>query len=203
MSLPAREALDRAIAAVRAGQLIVVPTDTVYGIATRADRAEATARLFAAKERDPSVDLPVFVASLEEAADVAGLDARARTLAHAFWPGRLTMVLPRSKRSGSWQLGASEGTIGLRIPGHPLALAVTQEAGPLAVTSANRSGEPVATTADELVAVFGDAVEVYLCEERPLPSHASTVVDVTGDDLVILREGPIGRAELNQALDRA
>ena len=203
MSVLPGEVLDEAVAAVRAGRLIVLPTDTVYGIATRADDPKATARLFEAKRRDPGVDLPVFVASLDEAGRIARLDERSRALARAFWPGALTMVVPRASASEAWELGGSRGTIGLRVPGHRLALAVTAAAGPLAVTSANRSGEPVLTTSDELVAAFGDAVEVYLCEEAPLPTHASTVVDLTGPDLKVLREGPIAREALDEALRQA
>jgi tRNA threonylcarbamoyl adenosine modification protein (Sua5/YciO/YrdC/YwlC family) len=192
--------LDAAIRAARGGKLIVVPTDTVYGVATRADDVEATDRLFEAKRRDHAVDLPVFVPSLDEAERVASLDARARALAARYWPGGLTMVLPRSSQSAAWSLGASTDTIGLRVPAHPLAAAVTEGVGALAITSANLSGQPVATTADELVSAFGDRVEVYLCEDEPLPSRASTVVDLTGPDLRILREGPISMAELEEVL---
>ena len=194
--------IDEAVEAARAGNLIVVPTDTVYGVGTRADDPAATARIFEAKGRDRGAALPVFVGSAAEAQHVAVLDERALALAEAFWPGGLTLVLTRTAASSAWDLGdASPDTVGLRVPGHPVARAVAEGVGALAITSANRSGTPVATTADQLVAVFGDAVEVYICEDEPLTTRASTVVDLTGGDLRILREGPIDAAALAEVLE--
>jgi len=193
-------ALEDAIEAARAGKLVVVPTDTVYGIGTRADDPAATARLIEAKGRPRELHLPVFVSSPDAARKVAVLDERAEKLARAFWPGPLTIVLPRRDASHGWVLGGDGASIGLRIPGHPLARALTEGVGALAATSANRSGEPVCTTCDEVEATFGDAVEVYLCEEQPLPSTASTVADLTGDQLRVLRPGAIEEADLKTAL---
>ncbi|MEX0991526.1 MAG: L-threonylcarbamoyladenylate synthase [Actinomycetota bacterium] len=192
--------LDDAVRAVRAGRLVVLPTDTVYGIGTRADDPEATARLFAAKGRLSDAELPVFAPTTGAALRLAVFDDRAELLARAFWPGALTMVLPRTEESRDWALGGNSDTIGLRIPGHRLARAVTLGTGPLAISSANRSGSPVGTTCDELVAVFGDLVDVYLCEDEPLPSLASTVVDLTRPELAILRAGSVTEADLARAL---
>jgi len=149
---------DARLAADRGG-LIVFPTDTVYGIGCRPDVASATARLFGAKERPRGLTLPVLAGSTAAARAIARFDDRADRLAFALWPGALTMVLPRTPVSESWDLGGEEATIGVRVPDHPMALALLA-AGPLATTSANRSGEPPATTCDALVG----------CSERPSTS---------------------------------
>jgi tRNA threonylcarbamoyl adenosine modification protein (Sua5/YciO/YrdC/YwlC family) len=180
-----------AVAAAREGALIVFPTDTVYGIATRPDVAAATARLFDAKSRPRDLTLPVLAASAAHARLVALFDARADRLAAACWPGGLTLVLPRTPRSEDWDLGGDRASIGVRVPAHPLALAVLAATGPLATTSANRSGALPATTCDELVAAFGGDVEVYLCQDDPLTGTASTVVSLLGPTLEILRVGDL------------
>jgi len=190
-----------AAAAALGGALVVLPTDTVYGIGTRPDDPSATGRVFAAKGRPRDLELPVLVASLVSAASVAVFDGRARALAERFWPGPLTIVLPRSAGSTSWDLGGDPATVGVRQPRHRLALAVLERAGPLAVTSANRSGSPPALTCDELEATFGDLVEVYLCEEAPLVGAPSTVVDLAHGAAEILREGAVPGNDVRAALD--
>jgi tRNA threonylcarbamoyl adenosine modification protein (Sua5/YciO/YrdC/YwlC family) len=190
-----------AAAAALGGALVVLPTDTVYGIGTRPDDPSATGRVFAAKGRPRDLELPVLVASLVSAASVAVFDGRARALAERFWPGPLTIVLPRSTGSTAWDLGGDPATVGVRQPRHRLALAVLERAGPLAVTSANRSGSPPALTCDELEATFGDLVEVYLCEEAPLVGAPSTVVDLAHGAAEILREGAVPGNDVRAALD--
>ena len=111
------------------------------------------------------------------------------------------MVLPRTAASKGWELGGEAGTVGVRIPHHPLALALLARSGPLAVTSANRSGEPPARDADALATVFGDQVAVYLCEEAPLAATASTVLDATGPEPRILRPGAITEDDIRRFLD--
>jgi tRNA threonylcarbamoyl adenosine modification protein (Sua5/YciO/YrdC/YwlC family) len=179
-----------AIAAARRGELVVLPTDTVYGIATRPDDPAATARVFEAKHRPSDLTLPILVASIDDARAVGLLDDRAERLAAALWPGALTIVVPRAPRSRDWDLGGDPASIGIRIPHHRLARAVL-DGGPLAATSANRSGEAPATTCEELHEVFGDAVAVYLCDERPLIGRASTVVSLLGPTPAVLRAGDI------------
>ncbi len=188
------------MAAALRGELIVMPTDTVYGVGTRPDRPAATASLFAAKGRPRDLELPVLVASPASAWDVAVMDERAARLAAALWPGALTLVLPRSAGSVTWDLGGDPATIGVRVPRHPLALSVLDGAGPLAMTSANRSGEPPVSTCSELVEVFGDAVSVYLCEDVPLPGRASTVLDLAHGEPRILREGEVLPADIHRIL---
>ena len=190
------EAADAALA----GRLIVLPTDTVYGIGTRPDDAAATARLFRAKGRARNVPLPVLAPSTAAARVVSSLDDRAERLAARVWPGAVTLVLRRTVRSERWDLGDDGSTIGIRVPAHPLALAVLARSGPLAVTSANRSGEPTPGGCDELRRTFGDAVSVYLCAAEELPAVPSTVVDLTAAEPRILREGNLDAAELERML---
>jgi len=192
--------VEEAIGAALRGELIVLPTDTVYGIGTRPDVPEATAALFAAKGRPRDLELPVLVPSPASAADVARLDDRAHRLADALWPGALTLVLARTAESRPWDLGGDPETVGVRVPHHPLAVAVLAGTGPLAVTSANRSGEPTPAGCADLQEVFGDAVSVYLCEETPLTGTASTVVDLAHGAPAILREGSIGERTILELL---
>ena len=172
------------------------PTDTVYGIGCRPDVASATARLFGAKDRPRGLTLPVLAGSTAAARAIARFDDRADRLAFALWPGALTMVLPRTPESESWDLGGEDATIGVRVPDHPMALALLA-AGPLATTSANRSGEPPATTCDALVEVFGEAVDVYLCQDDALAGAASTVVSLVGE-LEIVRVGAVDPTDIER-----
>jgi L-threonylcarbamoyladenylate synthase len=185
-----------AAAAALAGELIVFPTDTVYGIGTRPDDPAAIERVFRAKRRPRDLELPVLVASVEEARAVAVFDDRAERLATALWPGPLTLVLPRRADASRWDLGGDPATVGVRAPHHPMALAILAGTGALAVTSANLSGGGPAETCDELRALFGDQVAVYLCQDEPLEGVASTVVDLAHGPAAILREGSLARDAL-------
>lgn len=185
-----------AVAAARRGQLIVFPTDTVYGIGTRPDDPMATARVFEAKRRSRELELPVLVADVDTARRVAVLDDRAERLAAACWPGPLTLVLPRGGDAARWDLGGDPATVGLRPPRHPVALALLSKTGPLAISSANRSGEPPPATCDELRALFADEVAVFLCQDEPLEGLASTVLDLAHGPARILRAGSVTGAEL-------
>jgi L-threonylcarbamoyladenylate synthase len=189
-----------AAAAARRGEPIVFPTDTVYGLGTRPDDPSATARIFEAKGRPRDLELPVLVASIEDARSIAAFDDRATRLAAALWPGPLTIVAPRSPASAGWDLGGDPATVGVRIPRHRLALAVLMATGPLAVTSANRSGEPPVTTCEGLRAVLGGSVAVYLCEDRPLEGVASTVVDLAHGPARVLRRGGLPAEAIRELL---
>jgi L-threonylcarbamoyladenylate synthase len=184
-----------AIAAARRGDLIVFPTDTVYGIAARPDDAKATDRLFDAKRRPRDLTLPVLVSNTGQAREIARFDDRAARLAQGLWPGALTLVLPRTPASEWWDLGGDRSSIGVRVPDHPLALAVLA-GGALATTSANRSGEAPASTCAELLEAFGGDVEVYLCQDDPLVGAPSAVVSLLGDPPQILRPGNLDPAEI-------
>ncbi len=187
MSDPIREAAD----AARRGELVVFPTDTVYGIGTRPDYPASTELLFEAKRRSHDLDLPVLVAGAGTARNLGVFDRRAELLAGALWPGALTIVLPRAPASRGWNLGNDPDNIGLRVPHDPLALALLAAAGPLAVTSANRSGEPTPADCDGLRDAFGELVAVYLCREEPLVGTPSTVVELAEPEIRVLREGSV------------
>lgn len=189
-----------AAAAAGRGELIVFPTDTVYGIGTRPDDPAATARLFEAKRRPRDLELPVLVATTAAARAVAVFDERAEWLAAALWPGPLTLVLPRGADASAWNLGGDPATVGVRAPHHPLALALLADTGPMAVTSANRSGTPPVETCDELQELFGDHVAVYLCQEEPMAGVASTVLDLAHGPATIIREGSLSRETLIELL---
>jgi tRNA threonylcarbamoyl adenosine modification protein (Sua5/YciO/YrdC/YwlC family) len=158
--------------------------------------------LFEVKGRSRELSLPVLVANAEAAETLAHFDDRADRL-RGLWPGALTIVLPRTDVSRSWELGGDGDTIGLRAPRHLLATSVLLAAGPLATTSANRSGEPPARTCEDLQQAFGDSVAVYLCRNDPAgragSDAASTVIDLAHGDARIIREGgvdPLRIAEL-------
>jgi L-threonylcarbamoyladenylate synthase len=198
LDAPVRQAADAALG----GAPIVFPTDTVYGIGARPDDPAATARLFEAKARPRDLEFPVLVPSAEAARRIAAFDERAEALVLAFWAGPLTIVLPRAGSSRGWDLGGDPNTIGVRMPHHPLTLAVLARTGPLAVSSANRSGEPTPTTCDELRHVFGDEVAVYLCSDEPLGQVASSVIDLSGGEPRMLRTGAVSEDDVLEALRR-
>ena len=195
--------IEQAAAAALDGAPIVFPTDTVYGIGTRPDDPTATARLFVAKARPRDLELPVLVPSVEWARAIAAFDERAEALALAFWAGPLTIVLSRAEASRGWDLGGDPGTIGVRMPHHPLTLALLTHTGPLAVSSANRSGEPTPSSCEELRGVFGEMVAMYLCADGPLGRVASSVVDLTGGEPQMLRTGAVSEDDVREALRRS
>jgi L-threonylcarbamoyladenylate synthase len=195
------EALQAATEAVNAGGLVVFPTETVYGIACRPDDPAATNRLFEAKRRPRGLNLPVLASSAQEALDLAVPSDAGRRLAGAFWPGPITLVLPRAERTKDWSLGEATESIGIRVPDHGVTLALLRRAGPLAATSANISGMQPLGDRVALEAAFGDAVAVYLVIRRAARGPAgrsSTVVDLTGPKLRVVREGPIDAAEISR-----
>jgi tRNA threonylcarbamoyl adenosine modification protein (Sua5/YciO/YrdC/YwlC family) len=186
--------------AALAGRLIVLPTDTVYGIGTRPDDPSATRALFEAKGRPRDLELPVLVATVPQARAIAAFDDRADRVA-SLWPGAVTIVLPRTAASAMWDLGGTPETIGVRVPHDPTALAVLARTGPLAVTSANRSGRATPASCDGLQQIFGDLVDVYLCDEAPRQLSPSTVVDLSAPDARILRAGSLD-AEIRRLVAR-
>lgn len=187
--VPPAAAIAAAADALRSSQIIGMPTDTVYGIAARFDDDQATAALFRAKKRPADLELPVLVADAEQAAALGDLGPAAATLIERFWPGALTLVV-RRRPAVRANLGTDAETIGLRCSEHPVAAALCLAVGSLATTSANRHGEPAATTAAEVERTLGAALALVLDAGRcgGLPS---TVVDVTGQTPTLLREGRI------------
>jgi L-threonylcarbamoyladenylate synthase len=194
---PEDPALDLAAEALAAGELAVVPTDTVYGVAARPDVAGATERLFEAKRRPWRLMLPVLVAGTGDARRIAWMDVAADKLAARFWPGALTMVLPRTDVSMPWELGEARDTVGVRVPANEMVLELLARTGPLAVTSANRSGDPTPSDCAGVRVVLGDAVAVYLCTGVLDSDLPSTVVDLMGPGHRVLREGAIGARDID------
>src|SRR5947208_3129299 len=187
---PPPAAIDAAVRALAAGQLIAIPTDTVYGLAADPFHTGAADRLFAAKRRPRDLELPVLVCDVDQALTLAiGVPASARRLIERFWPGALTVVLPRNPDVAA-DLGSDEATIGVRCPAHPVPIALCRAAGPLATTSANLHGESTLPTPADIAAEFGDQLAVVL-DAGPCEGAPSTVVDCTGVELKLLREGRI------------
>lgn len=184
-------ALDEAVHVVSRGGLVVLPTDTVYGIGADAFTPPAVAALLAAKGRGRQSPPPVLVPAVQTLDGLAtDVPDAVRALVAAFWPGGLTVIL-RSQPSLAWDLGDAHGTVALRMPDHPTALALLQRTGPLAVSSANLTGRPAATTAPAAAADLGTSVQVYL-DAGPVPGGvASTIVDATGAELRLVRAGAV------------
>ncbi|MEU6642068.1 L-threonylcarbamoyladenylate synthase [Saccharomonospora sp. NPDC046836] len=185
------DGLRAAASAVRSSRLVVMPTDTVYGIGADAFDPGAVRSLLQAKHRGPDMPVGVLVGSWSTVDGlVLGVSQQARALIEAFWPGDLSLVLPHAP-SLNWDLGTTKGTVMLRMPLHPVALELLREVGPMAVSSANVSGRPAAATAQEAQEQLGDSVSIYLDggpSGEPVPS---TIVDLTGDGPVLLREGAV------------
>ncbi len=186
--------------ALAAGAVVAIPTDTVYGLAVAPGLRDAIGALFALKGRPVHVALPVLVADLAQAADLVADEASAglRRLAGAFWPGPLTIVVAAA-RGRRYALGGDGGSIGLRCPGHPLALELLARTGPLAVTSANRHGAAPCTSADEVGRTFGDLLPLVL-DGGVCDGTASSVVSLLGPRPDLLRAGPVGLDEIVAAL---
>jgi L-threonylcarbamoyladenylate synthase len=189
--------LKAAVEAVRRGELIVLPTDTVYGIGAEAFSPAAITSLLAAKQRGRDMPPPVLVGTVRAAtALVEELSDAGRDLIGEFWPGGLTLVC-RAQRMLSWDLGDTRGTVAIRMPLHPVALDLLKETGPLAVSSANVSGMPAAATVDEAVDQLGDTVAVFLDDGPATGGVPSTIVDLTGVIPKLLRAGAIPVDDLN------
>jgi L-threonylcarbamoyladenylate synthase len=190
--------VEAAMEALDAGDLVVIPTDTVYGIAA-ALMPDAIAKVFEIKGRTREKPLPVLGASALQLARVAAFDDRARRLGDAFWPGPLTLVLPRAAGFDIDLGRAEDASVAIRVPDHALARLVLERSGPLAVTSANPSGEIPATSAQEARELLGDRVRAYLDGGRCEGAEPSTVLSLmNGPELV--RAGPISEDELVQTL---
>ena len=180
-----------AVSAVKGGRLVVMPTDTVYGIGADAFDSAAVAALLSAKGRGRDMPVGVLVGSWHTIDGlVYSVPPSARELIEAFWPGALSLVV-RQAPSLQWDLGDAHGTVMLRMPLHPVAIELLRAVGPMAVSSANVSGRPSAVTVEEARNQLGDLVEVYLDGGPAEQQAASTIVDLTGDVPRVLRQGPI------------
>ncbi|MCC6375783.1 MAG: threonylcarbamoyl-AMP synthase [Microbacteriaceae bacterium] len=197
-------------AAIGKGELVVIPTDTVYGVACDAFNPDAVNRLLAAKGRGRQAPPPVLIPGIPTLDALAEhVPEEARVLVKAFWPGALTLIVP-ARESLKWDLGETHGTVALRMPDDEIALELLSETGPLAVSSANLTGRPAATTAQEAQTALGESVSVYLdggirnassSKER---DSGSTIIDLTGlaigKELKIVRHGAIPDEQIFGAL---
>jgi L-threonylcarbamoyladenylate synthase len=181
--------------AIGRGDLVVIPTDTVYGVAADAFNPAAVQKLIDAKGRTRQSPPPVLIPGIPTLDALAeSVPDEVRALVAAFWPGGLTIILP-AQSSLAWDLGETRGTVALRMPSSRIALELLSETGPLAVSSANLTGQPAATTAQEAERMLGDSVALYL-DDGPGGTLASTIVDATGllmpeGKLRIVRDGVI------------
>lgn len=201
------EGLAHAQKAIAAKQVVVMPTDTVYGIAADAFSPQAVATLLAAKGRGRNMPPPVLIPRIGTMEGLAvDIPDDARKLAEKYWPGPLTLIF-HAQPSLTWDLGDTVGTVALRVPDEQLALDLLTITGPLAVSSANRTGQAAAQTASEARAQLGESVEVYLeAGFRPLEGTdgiPSTIVDATGVRLKVVREGAISLAEIQRMVPSA
>ncbi|WAX56722.1 L-threonylcarbamoyladenylate synthase [Jatrophihabitans cynanchi] len=193
-------ALSSAAHCVSSGQLVVLPTDTVYGIGANAFDPVAVADLLAAKGRGRDMPVPVLVGSWSTIDGLVNVVTdQARALIEAFWPGGLTLVVTHAP-SLDWDLGDARGTVAVRMPLHPVAIELLEATGPMAVSSANRSGQPAATTAEEARAQLGDDVALYLDGGPAEAGIASTIVDVTAEVPRVLRAGAVSIESLRKVV---
>jgi len=194
-------AIDAAALAIRRGGLVVIPTDTVYGVSVDAFDADAVRELLEAKGRGRDMPLPVLISAATTADALAlALPGYARTLMEHFWPGPLTIV-GKQQPSLQWDLGDTRGTVAIRMPDHPIALDLLERTGPLAVSSANLTGRPAATDAEQAEEMLGELVSIIIDAGTSPGEQASTIIDVTGVQGRVLRRGALSLEELNAVLE--
>ena len=194
------EGMAAAGAAIRRGQIVVLPTDTVYGVGCDAFDADAVAAVLAAKGRGRDMPPPVLIPTARTAHGLAAhVPDYASTLMERFWPGPLTVILT-AHTSLHWDLGDTNGTVALRVPDNPIALELLGDIGPMAVTSANTTGSPAARSLDEAQQMLGESVAVYLDGGPSVDSAPSIIIDCTGDVPVTLRLGALAQADIDAAL---
>ena len=194
-------AIEAASLAVQRGQLVVLPTDTVYGIGADAFDPVAVSGLLAAKGRGREMPPPVLVSAATTIDALAvNIPGYARALIDAFWPGPLTLVC-HQQASLQWDLGDTRGTVAVRMPAHDVAREILERTGPLAVSSANKTGMPAATDADQAEQMLGEDVAVIVDAGTSPGGEASTIIDVTGSQGRVLRRGALSLEELNAVLE--
>ncbi|HKZ51083.1 MAG TPA: L-threonylcarbamoyladenylate synthase [Dehalococcoidia bacterium] len=198
-----RTSVEEAAAVLRSGGIVIYPTDPLYSLGALATIDAAVERVFRLKGRPPGKPIPLLLAKAEQVDSVALAPPLAWRLIERFWPGALTLVVPRAPGFHSLALAGGD-TVAIRLPGHPLARAIVEAAGgPITGTSANRSGARAPVTAEEARCQLGDAVD-FILDAGPCPGGIeSTVVDLTGESPVILREGAIPCSQIEEAIRRA
>lgn len=199
--LPGRDpqAIQQAHATLLRGSLVAFPTDTVYGLGALVHNPTGIEQLYVVKGRQIDKAIPILLSDVSQLSQVAAqVDSRIMRLAERFWPGPLTLVVPRHPSLP--EALSPYPTVGVRIPDHPLALALLQQTGPLATTSANLSNQPSATTAQQVLQQLSGRIPLILDGGRTPGGVSSTVVDCSGAELVILRPGPLSLDQLLEAL---
>ena len=192
-------AIPAAVKIVQEGELIAFPTDTVNGVAADPFNAKALQKIYAAKQRPDEKALPALIGGLEQLGQLVGtVDHSVYKVALTFWPGALTLILP--KRADVPEELSPYPTIGIRMPNLAFTLALLKQTGPLATTSANRSGASNPTTAEDVLDQLGGEIDLVLDGGPTAGSMASTVVDLTEPEIKILREGPISLAEIQKCI---
>ena len=176
------------------GNLMVIPTDTVYGLAAKLYDQEALEKIFVVKGREQSKQIPILISSFDQIKDIALYSEHAKLAMEAFWPGAITFVL---KTTPIHEEKTGEKTIAIRMPNHPLALDIINKNGPLRATSLNKSGEPPLTRIEDIKKVFGQHVETIYEQTLKQSDVSSTVVDFQSDDFKILREGDIKKSDID------
>jgi len=193
-------AIAAAARAVQSGSVVVLPTDTLYGIGADAFNPSAVTSVLAAKGRGRDMPVPVLVGSWSTIDGlVSFVPGVMRELIEAFWPGGLTLIVEHAP-SLAWDLGDSRGTVGVRMPLHPIALDLLNETGPMAVSSANVHSQPPAVTAQQAYEQLGESVSVYLDGGEVPLGQPSTIVDLTTEVPTVLREGAISLAALREVV---
>jgi L-threonylcarbamoyladenylate synthase len=194
-------AIEAASLAIQRGHLVVLPTDTVYGVAADAFDPAAVSSLLAAKGRGREMPPPVLVSAISTIDALAvNIPSYARALVEEFWPGPLTLVC-HQQASLQWDLGDARGTVAVRMPNHDIALEILERTGPLAVSSANRTGMPAATDAEQAMEMLGEEVAVIVDGGASPGGEASTIVDATGPQGRVLRRGALSLETLNKVLE--
>jgi L-threonylcarbamoyladenylate synthase len=194
------EGIAAAVTAMRRGDLVVLPTDTLYGLGADAFSKPAVASLFRAKQRGRDMPIVVTVGSRKTLDGlVHQLPPVARDLTEAFWPGALTIIVAHAS-SLDWDLGDTDGTVAVRMPMHPIALEIMREVGPVALSSANRTGQPPAVTVEQAQEQLGTSVRVYLDGGACPAAIPSTIVDLTGEVPQVVRSGAISVEQLREVV---
>jgi L-threonylcarbamoyladenylate synthase len=192
-------AIQHALSVLENGGLVAFPTDTVYGLGALAFDGSAVERIYAAKDRPDEKAIPILLGNTDHLARAAArVPAMARTLAERFWPGPLTLVVPKHPHLPA--VVSAAATVGVRMPDHPFALDLLEKTGPLAVTSANLSGQTSPSTAEEVLVQLAGRIHLVLDGGRTPGGTPSTVVDCSGERPVMLRPGPISLDQIYEAL---
>ena len=202
LPLSIQKQVEKGISILKQGGIVAFPTDTVYGLGACANLQSAVERVYQVKERPRSIAFPLLLAHTSQMSEIAEeVPPVAWLFARSFLPGALTMVLRRSELVSDI-VTAGSTTVAIRVPAHPVPVALVEGLGvPIVGTSANLSGQPSALTADEVYAQFGDKIDLVIDGGRCLGGEESTIVDVTGETPVILREGAISKEDLKRVCE--